>query len=189
MNLVQYSNTNFEYKNETELFEYKKLTRFQRHIQKRGEVILYESWSLNDINTIINMIKTSLPNINYYSNINNIYDGIKIYYLDNTFTLSGSNVDLYSFISNDSTLELLDKIRTISKKLSVEKYNSTFKSHLCLSNTDNSCPICLEKFKKDDLLCKTKCNHEFHNSCLKTWLTENSVNNNCPSCRENLLMF
>lgn len=43
-----------------------------------------------------------------------------------------------------------------------------------------SCSICRNNLKKNDLVCMTKCNHYFHCSCLVTWLNRND---SCPICR------
>ena len=184
MNLVQYSNTHFEYNNSSlGLFEYKNHTRFQNKIQKRGQLNLYDLCSREDIHRQLELIKNTIPNISYYSNINNISEGIEITYEDKTFSLYGKFIDIYSFISNNSTLELLDRIKKLSENISVADYNKLFIPHSHTSNIPGDCPICIEPFQKNDSLVTTQCNHHFHNNCLKTWLTQSSINNNCPSCR------
>lgn len=43
------------------------------------------------------------------------------------------------------------------------------------------CSICLEPFRKDDLVKVTPCNHSFHSKCIDPWLTKHSTL--CPVCR------
>ena len=47
-------------------------------------------------------------------------------------------------------------------------------------DSNESCSICMEKFKKGEKLIKVDCNHEFHSRCLKLWLTNHKT---CPVCR------
>lgn len=49
---------------------------------------------------------------------------------------------------------------------------------------DNTCSVCLEEFKDDDILVKLNCNHIFHKECLEPWLNNNT---NCPMCRQNIV--
>ena len=42
------------------------------------------------------------------------------------------------------------------------------------------CPICLDNYKKDDILNELKCGHKYHNTCIDDWIKNN---NNCPLCR------
>mmetsp|Transcript_13243 Transcript_13243/g.16850 ORF Transcript_13243/g.16850 Transcript_13243/m.16850 type:complete len:455 (+) Transcript_13243:1-1365(+) len=46
------------------------------------------------------------------------------------------------------------------------------------------CPICIEKYKKGDIvswsMCSQECAHVFHNSCIIHWL---KLSNECPCCR------
>lgn len=44
---------------------------------------------------------------------------------------------------------------------------------------NDTCSICLERFKLDDMINKLNCNHIYHKGCLDSWIQ----NNNCPLCR------
>ena len=190
MFLVQLDNNNYRYTNRDNMFKYSKITRFQKNLQKKGKIGIYPGTTQSNINTILNQIKLSIPNINNYSNIRNIHNGITICYSNNNFILNGSNIDLYSFLSNNSTLELLNKIKESKEKMSIKHYDTTFKPnpHIFSKNKLLSCPICIESIHLNKIIVTSKCNHTFHNECLKKWLTDSSVNNNCPSCRTDLFI-
>lgn len=47
------------------------------------------------------------------------------------------------------------------------------------TSVNESCSICLERFKLDDVVNKLNCNHMYHKECLDSWIQ----NNNCPLCR------
>jgi ABC-type nickel/cobalt efflux system permease component RcnA len=51
-----------------------------------------------------------------------------------------------------------------------------------------NCPICLEEFKSQCTMHKTRCNHHFHPKCLKQLKEQyqNRVRIKCPICRTNL---
>ena len=52
------------------------------------------------------------------------------------------------------------------------------------SRKEDSCAICLQKFKGTDIIKEFCCKHIFHKKCLLKWL-QNS--NNCPLCKHNLM--
>tara|TARA_Y100001958_G_C21247511_1_gene578931 strand:- start:5061 stop:5441 length:381 start_codon:yes stop_codon:yes gene_type:complete len=47
------------------------------------------------------------------------------------------------------------------------------------NDIDDSCSICLEKYKLNDMINRLNCNHIYHKECLDNWIQ----NNNCPLCR------
>ena len=48
---------------------------------------------------------------------------------------------------------------------------------------DKECSICMEKFKKDDMVTDIKCKHIFHKDCIMEW---GKYKNECPNCRDKL---
>ena len=48
----------------------------------------------------------------------------------------------------------------------------------------DECPICLERYNKNDKIINLKCRHTFHQECIIKWLKNN---NSCPQCRENII--
>ena len=47
-----------------------------------------------------------------------------------------------------------------------------------------SCSICLESFKKNQIVKILCCEHKFHRKCIHTWNKQNST---CPICRSHVL--
>lgn len=46
-----------------------------------------------------------------------------------------------------------------------------------------NCPICTDKFNKDDPVIPLVCNHVYHEECIIPWL---KLHNTCPNCRKTL---
>jgi hypothetical protein len=88
-----------------------------------------------------------------------------------------------------SWLSCFDLIKTCSancikscrtkNRVTIKKVDSDDEDNLL-----NECSICLENYKKDDMIIILACNHNFHESCLKEW---SKNNNSCPHCRENII--
>lgn len=55
---------------------------------------------------------------------------------------------------------------------------------VCDELPDNTCSVCLDEFKDEDILVKLNCEHIFHKDCLEPWLNDNR---NCPLCRRNIV--
>ena len=55
---------------------------------------------------------------------------------------------------------------------------------VCDELPDNTCSVCLDEFKDEDVLVKLNCEHIFHKDCLEPWLNNNR---NCPLCRQNIV--
>ena len=53
-----------------------------------------------------------------------------------------------------------------------------------LETINESCVICLDGFKQDDICVKLTCNHIFHKDCIIPWISRSG---NCPICRDVLL--
>ncbi|KAF7995390.1 hypothetical protein HCN44_006497 [Aphidius gifuensis] len=51
------------------------------------------------------------------------------------------------------------------------------------NETSKDCPVCLKKFKVDDIAKCLPCKHTFHDSCILAWLDKT---NSCPLCRYEL---
>ena len=68
--------------------------------------------------------------------------------------------------------------------LSLEE-DSIFSINSLEEEQKSACVICLEAFRKNDLVTWSKsmeCRHVFHQECLEAWL-ENPKHDDCPSCR------
>lgn len=70
----------------------------------------------------------------------------------------------------------------------IYKINDIEKYENYISNIDlfkNNCSICLKKFKINEWIHKTACNHTYHLNCLSQWILKNS-DPNCPLCRKKI---
>ena len=52
------------------------------------------------------------------------------------------------------------------------------------SRKEDSCAICLQKFKGTDIIKEFCCKHIFHKKCLLKWLQTSNI---CPLCKHNLM--
>ena len=52
------------------------------------------------------------------------------------------------------------------------------------SRKEDSCAICLQKFKGTDIIKEFCCKHIFHKKCLLKWLQKSNI---CPLCKYNLM--
>ena len=52
------------------------------------------------------------------------------------------------------------------------------------SRKEDSCAICLQKFKGTDIIKEFCCKHIFHKKCLLKWLQNSNI---CPLCKHNLM--
>ena len=57
------------------------------------------------------------------------------------------------------------------RKLKEYKFNN---------GSEEICSICLDTYKKNDIMNILKCGHKYHNTCIDDWIKNN---NNCPLCR------
>ena len=89
----------------------------------------------------------------------------------------GSWLSCFDLIKTCST-NCIKSFRT-KKKVTIKKIDSDDEDNLL-----NECSICLENYKKDDMIIILSCNHDFHEPCLKEW---SKNNNSCPHCRENII--
>ena len=168
----------------------KYVTRLQSKLQKQGFINISNNASQENINKLLNNMRNFMPGIRYFKNKNNIFNGIDINCNNNGFKISGKNIDLFTFLSNNSGIQLLvaiwnDQVNP-SYQLTNTEYINNFKE---IDNIDKNktCSICFEKMEKK--MIKTSCGHCFHDKCLKQWLTNNCNKPNCPVCRKSLDIY
>lgn len=53
----------------------------------------------------------------------------------------------------------------------------------------NSCGVCLDGYKEDDVVVLCRCSHVFHASCIGTWLAQGRSVCSCPACRDTDFML
>jgi len=49
-----------------------------------------------------------------------------------------------------------------------------------LEESEEICSICLETYKKNDIMNILKCGHKYHDKCIDGWI---ETSHNCPLCR------
>ena len=65
-----------------------------------------------------------------------------------------------------------------NKIIKIKEY--TFNNELKSEDSDESCSICLENYKKNDTINILKCGHKYHEKCIDEWI---GTSDNCPLCR------
>ena len=65
-----------------------------------------------------------------------------------------------------------DDLEDISK----QRYATT-------TDYEDSCSICLENYKAQDVIITIPCKHSFHDGCLDMWIDQQT---SCPLCRKDL---
>ena len=168
----------------------KYVTRLQSKLQQQGVINISNTASQENINKLLNNMRNFMPGIRHFKNKTNIFNGIDINCNNNGFKISGKNIDLFTFLSNNSGIQLLvaiwnDQINP-SYQLTNTEYTNNFKE---IDNIDKNktCSICFEKLGQK--MIKTSCGHYFHNNCLKQWLTDKCNKPNCPVCRKSLDIY
>lgn len=82
------------------------------------------------------------------------------------------------FINGDTITSVYpyneDKNVDVSKIVSIRFSKKT-------KEINESCTICLEEFKTNNIMYGLNCNHYFHKRCITKWFKKNI---NCPNCRE-----
>ena len=149
--------------------------------------------SFLDFNSNFNLFQTIQTMMNQINNQN-------IYNYSNTTNTTNNDNDIVQFNieielvqpggtmdddeDNDNNDDTENKIfkscKDINEKLGKSK---KIDEELCNNKLrDESCFICIDKYKKSELLrTLPKCNHYLHKKCIDKWLIK--YNANCPVCR------
>ena len=114
-------------------------------------------------------------NYNYSSSEDTISESFEYFLI--CVLLCGSWLSCFDLIKTCST-NCIKSCRT-KNRVTIKKVDSDDEDNLL-----NECSICLENYKKDDMIIILSCDHNFHESCLKEW---SQNNNSCPHCRENII--
>ena len=114
-------------------------------------------------------------NYNYSSDEDTISESFEYFLI--CVLVCGSWLSCFDLIKTCST-NCIKSFRT-KKKVTIKKIDSDDEDNLL-----NECSICLDNYKKDDMIIILSCNHNFHEPCLKEW---SKNNNSCPHCRENII--
>ena len=80
----------------------------------------------------------------------------------------------------DSMLSLDQQFFTFEESLSLSKKDQQKLKKARVGQIKSKCTVCLDHFKKDQVIQILPCHHKFHRKCVKPWF-EKSVC--CPLCR------
>ena len=172
-------------------------TRLQTKLHKNGTINIYPHTTIANIKSLVKKIEKCIPGIQYFIDTSIINNDVTLTFNNNFFQLNGKNIDLYSFLTNRITLQLLSSLwvdntnnenKNTTYQLNEIQYKKYVKNIITNNtHTKNKCPICIENFKINQLISKTKCNHYFHKKCLYQWLTQDCSKPNCPCCRNDII--
>lgn len=92
---------------------------------------------------------------------------------------SGSDADSESLsqVSLDERYFLSDDADALSKE-DIKKIRKCRVGH-----STSKCSVCLEQFKKNQVISILPCSHKFHYKCMKPWFRKSTC---CPLCRMDL---
>ncbi|TPX44333.1 hypothetical protein SeLEV6574_g04553 [Synchytrium endobioticum] len=93
--------------------------------------------------------------------------------LGNLDMLRRQNPERGSEVRRDFIIERLLKL------LPVRRHQATDGASVEDGET-SECPICIQEFRVDDEMVRTRCNHDFHQACFRKWVFRDST---CPLCR------
>ena len=148
----------------------------------------------------------SYNNIQYVNpNDDNINNNTQMYIIhygyNNVFTLFivlfliFSSINIYKTIKNHRIYRLnqiermeryqRNQINQLPNYTILQKYIIKIKEYKLNEDLEESekCSICLENYKKDNIINELKCGHKYHKDCIDDWIIDN---NNCPLCRLSL---
>jgi hypothetical protein len=95
-----------------------------------------------------------------------------------TRELNENDYELLLRLDENLTKKTLEEEK-LSKILIIQKESTDLTPTTCLN-----CTVCLENFKKDEIVSILPCKHEFHQLCIETWLKEYSKL--CPLCKNEM---
>ena len=160
-----------------------------------------------DPNSLFNLINSSISNLGMNINFGN-FNQNNNYRNDNEYNnnfnyYNNNNINYNNFNNNEENLgdyyqeELENEVEeeenendneNLMKKRAnfiLEMDEFQYKHILKYSSRkEDSCTICLQKFKGTDIIKEFCCKHIFHKKCLLKWL---KTSNNCPLCKHNLM--
>lgn len=110
-----------------------------------------------------------------------LYHFLQRFLSRNTFSRNSN------WTQNEEESRLLEQHDTTScvNLPSLGKQKDSFSSLRSSPSTD-SCPICLEEFRQQDLIRILPCKHEFHGDCIFPWLLERGK---CPVCKYSIAEY
>ena len=108
--------------------------------------------------------------------------------------ISESEIDLNEMDINDILLNMINNLElnqirdnnieaeSTNQPLSIDGYTKLTEYKLWFGS-EESCNICLEKFKWLENITELPCKHKYHSDCIYKWFKNSST---CPTCRYNI---
>ena len=85
-------------------------------------------------------------------------------------------------VANEIIIEMLNNNENKEKEKDIEISIDMLQT-LQKRTAEDQCPICLEKYKKEDQIIVLKCTHYSHTKCHKKWILKNNNINQCTLCK------
>ncbi len=104
-----------------------------------------------------------------------LYNNLEI---SNYLVKYGANIELAIDIATDLKIHWIINFLINLNKNKYDFKEINFKN----IKENNLCSICLEEYKKEDVIIKLNCNHLFHKNCIDNAIEINNLTN-CPYCR------
>ena len=144
-----------------------------------------------DPNQIFNVINSSINNLGMnlnFGNYNNNNQEEVEYNFNNNINVQNLDDYYQEELENELEEEEENDHNNIMKKKSeiiLDMDEFQYKHILKYSSRkEDSCAICLKKFKGTDIIKEFCCKHIFHKKCLLKWLQKSNI---CPLCKYNLM--
>lgn len=94
--------------------------------------------------------------------------------LDKEFPDMDIDVDFWDDIYDDSDLNFWNQVP-------IDPITYLDEHTFCIKNdTEDTCSICLENYKKGEEQLSLLCNHQYHKKCITEWF---KIKSTCPCCR------
>lgn len=130
------------------------------------------------------------------------------YYLnpDNTISIETTTIISHNIPQNyGNSMSALEDIISLTNQITENNYRNTIlnfmrelgtigtspqkeiifdeKKFSDLKEVDDTCPICLEKFKDEENVAVLECGHLYHPNCIKKWGKQKP---SCPMCKKEI---
>jgi hypothetical protein len=133
---------------------------------------------IQELNSVSDIINTGLSNINNPYNL--IQQMLQAPSTSNTQQTNHLGMFMNLLLGGSSSQRMEDVQVGLHKddleSLHINLYKNFLEEKKC-----DTCSVCIEKFKEEDVVRELKCKHLFHRDCIDHWL-ENNIK--CPLCRE-----
>ncbi len=142
--------------------------------------IINRSNTISDMDTLIQRLSNIQPNLGNMGNPSGIFSQSTHFNIPITTSINplSNFVDILTSLTNPPH-RMEDVVVGLHRAdLDVLRVNL----HKNFENKEkcDTCSICIDKFKEEDICRELKCHHLFHKDCIDPWLESNIL---CPVCR------